>query len=93
MNMNRIEAGAHCVMVACDRSLCRRGNPMLSNLEAVAALKRLGFVVVAYRRAPGGGEWLYAHPRCRFGVLYVEYRCADGMYWALERRSVPSDAF
>ena len=87
---NRTETAAVCILVACDRSLCRNGSPLLSNLQALDRLRALGFETARCRRALGGGEWIYVHPQCRFALKYAEYQCADGRYWCIERTSRPS---
>lgn len=92
--MTRLETAAICILVACDRSLCRHGNPMMNNLQAQDALRRLGFEIARGRRIlgaarRGGYEALYVHPDCGFSVAYVVETLADGDLWRLERRPLP----
>ena len=93
--LNRTETAAHCVLVACDRRLARRGNPLLNNLQACDRLHALGFRIVRSRDlhpAFGRGddfEAVYVHPDCGFAVAYVTERWADGTFWRVERRPLP----
>ena len=93
--LNRIETAAHAVIIACDRSLARSGEPLFDNLTAQQKLRRLGFAAVSERALhplQNRGdvyECTFTHPACRFAVSYIEEQWSDGRFWRLERTPLP----
>jgi hypothetical protein len=93
--MTRLETSVHCILVACDRSLARRGEPLFDNLTAQEKLRRLGFRAVSERAlypAQNRGdvyECTFVHPDCGFAVAYIEEQWADGRFWRFERAPLP----
>lgn len=93
--MTRLETAAHCLIVACDRSLARRRVPLLNNLVAQEKLRALGFDAVSERplyppqNRGDVYECLFVNPDCGFAVSYIEEQWADGRFWRLERAPLP----
>lgn len=93
--MNRIESAAHCLIIACDRSLARNGRPLFNNLAAQEKLRSLGFATVSERalhpsqNRGDAYECLFVHSGCSFAVAYVEEQWSDGRFWRLERAPLP----
>lgn len=93
--MTRLETSVSCILIACDRSLARNGEPLFDNLTAQQKLRRLGFAAVSERTLyppQNRGdvyECTFVHPDCGFAVAYAEEQWADGRFWRFERAPLP----
>ena len=91
----RLETSVACILIACDRSLARNGEPLFDNLTAQQKLRRLGFAAVSehvLHPSQNRGDVYavtYVHPQVGFAVAYIEEQWADGRFWRLERAPLP----